>query len=136
MIGLIHVPEQIAGSVRRLPLHLEHRPPGAPHRLKSMLKKWRHRAPLQAREYVSSLDGVPRFNYEGVVRWARRRELTNRLSPLLVLPAALHTFGVVLRDLRREIGAGEALRFASTEAAYRAMVTAWVAWYRYVRRAR
>jgi hypothetical protein len=133
MIGLIHVPEEVDGPVRRIPLLLEHRAPGDRRRIRPMLGTWRHRARLQAREYLSSLDTVPRFNYPGTVRWTARRELTNRLSPILIAPAALHTFAFVLSDLWRELGPREALRFASCEAVYRAMVTARVAWYRYIR---
>jgi glycosyltransferase involved in cell wall biosynthesis len=131
LAGLIHVPEDIDGVVLRVPLHLEHRPPVGHRRLRVMVAKWRRRAPLHAREYVTPLDGVPRFNYPGSLRWTARRERTNRFAPLLVIPAALHTFGYVLAGLWRELGPREALRFAAAEAVYRAMVTAWVAWYRY-----
>lgn len=134
MVGLIHQPEEVDGVVRRVGLHLEHRPPSGHRALGTMLTKWRRRARLQAREYLEPIDDVPRFNYPGSLRWTKRRELTNRLSPVLVLPAALHTFGYVLSHLWRELGPREALRFAATEAVYRAMVTSRVAWYRYVRR--
>jgi hypothetical protein len=133
MVGLIHVPEEVDGAVRRVALDLEHRPGEGHRRLGSMLAKWRRRAPLHAREYVLPLDNVPRFNYPGSLRWTARRELANRLSPLLVVPAALHTFGYVLSRLWGELGAREAVRFAACEAVYRAMVTSWVAWFRYVR---
>ncbi len=73
---------------------------------------------------------MPRFNYPGAVRWTKRRELATRLAPVLVVPAAVHTFFFVLSTLWRELGAGEALRFAASEAAYRGMVTAYLAWYR------
>lgn len=136
MIGLIHVPEFVDGRVRRVPLLLEHRPVGGQANLPVMFRKFRHRARLQAREYLASLDEVPRFNYPGALRWTRRREQTNRWSPLLVVPAALHTFGVVFSNLWRELGVVEAFRFASTEALYRGMVTAAVAWRRYVRPSR
>jgi glycosyltransferase involved in cell wall biosynthesis len=133
MIGIIHVPEEIDGVVRRVPLHLEHRPPAGHRGARAILRKFGRRAGLQAREYLSSLNGVPRFNYPGTVRWSRRREMSNRWAPLLIGPAALHTFYVVSRNLWRELGVGETIRFASTEAIYRAMVTATVAWYRYIR---
>ncbi len=132
MIGLIHVPEQVDGTVRRVPLHLEHRPPGNHRKPGAMLAKWRARARLHAREYLSGPDEVPRFNYPGAVRWTRRRELATRFSPLLVVPAALHTGVFVLSQLWRELGPREALRFAVSEGAYRGMVTAYVAWYRLV----
>ena len=132
MIGLIHVPEQVDGTVRRLPLHLEHRPPANHRQPGSMLAKWRGRARLQAREYLAGLDEVPRFNYPGVVRWTKRRELATRFSPVLVVPAALHTYFFVLSRLWRQLGPREALRFAASEASYRAMVTGCVAWYRIV----
>jgi glycosyltransferase involved in cell wall biosynthesis len=133
MVGLIHVPEEIDGVVRRVALHLEHQPLAGHRRPSALVSKWRHRATLHAREYVSPLDDVPRFNYPGLLRWTSRRRLANRLSPLLVLPAAFHTFGYVLTNLWRELGPREAVRFATAEACYRALVTAWVAWYRYVR---
>ncbi len=136
MIGIIHAPEEVDGAVRRIALHLEHRPPDGHRRVRSMFRKWRQRGRLQAREYLTSLEDVPRFNYPGSVRWTRRRELATRLSPLLIVPASLHTFVFVLSELWKDLGPGEALRFASTEAAYRAIVTAYVAWYRYVRLAK
>ena len=79
MIGLIHMPEQVDGTVRRVPLHLEHRPPGNHRQPGAMLAKWRARARLQAREYLAGPDEVPRFNYPGAVRWTTRRELATRL---------------------------------------------------------
>jgi hypothetical protein len=136
MVGLIHVPEEVSGRVVRVPLLLEHRPQGRPRRVGALIGKFRRRAPLHAREYVEPLDDVPRFNYPGVLRWTPRREWTTRWSPLLIVPAALHTFYVVMADLRSSLGTREALRFAASEAVYRGMVTALVAWYRYARPAR
>ncbi len=136
MLGIIHAPEEVDGLVREVPLHLEHRPPTGHRRLASLVRKMRARARLQAREYLTSLDTVPRFNYPGTLRWTKRRLLTNRWSPILVVPAAIHTFGYVLVALWGQLGPREALRFASSEALYRAMVTGSVAWYRYVQSAR
>jgi len=131
MLGVIHAPEHVDGTVRALPLHLEHRPPAGHRTIGTLVNKWRVRARLHAREYVTPLDSVPRFNYPGVVRWTSRREWTNRLAPLLILPAALHTFVFVWSDLRGQLGAREAFRFAVSEAIYRGMVTAYAGWYRY-----
>lgn len=136
MIGVIHVQEEVDGNIRRVPLHLEHRPPDGHRRLGPTWRKWRQRARLHAREYLTRLDSVPRFNYPGSVRWTGRRELTSTLSPLLIAPAGLHTFVVVLAGLWRELGPREALRFAFSEGVYRSLVTGYVAWYRYVRSAR
>jgi glycosyltransferase involved in cell wall biosynthesis len=126
MIGLIHAPERVEGKVVELPLQLEHRPPDA-FALRTLFGKWRHTAMVQAREYTSELNGVPRFNYPADLRWSRRRRIANRLSPLLVLPAGLHTFFYVLRAERHHLRPLENLRYASLMGLYRSLVTAYVA---------
>jgi glycosyltransferase involved in cell wall biosynthesis len=135
-IGVIHVPEEIDGRVRRVALRLEHRPPAGHRTLRATLDRLARRGRLQAREYLTGLEAVPRFNYPGALRWSARREWTNRWSPVLVIPAALHTFWVVWTNLGRELGVRESVRFATHEAVYRGMVTALVAWFRYGPRGR
>jgi glycosyltransferase involved in cell wall biosynthesis len=134
MVGLIHAPERVAGRVREVPLHLEHRPSPDGFALRTLATKWRRSARIQAREYTSDLSGVPRFNCPGELRWSRRRRIANRLSPLLVLPAALHTFAYVLRAERDHLRPGERLKYAAINALYRGMVTAYVARFVYLRR--
>jgi glycosyltransferase involved in cell wall biosynthesis len=126
MIGLIHAPERVDGEVVELPLQLEHRPPD-PFALRTLFGKWRRTAMVQAREYTSELNGVPRFNYPADLRWSRRRRIANRLSPLLVIPAGLHTFFYVLRAERHHLRPLENLRYASLMGLYRSLVTAYVA---------
>jgi glycosyltransferase involved in cell wall biosynthesis len=134
MVGLIHSPERIDGRVCEVPLLLEHRHPEHPYAMRTIATKWRQQARIQAREYTRDLSDVPRFNYPGELRWSRRRRIANLLSPLLVLPAALHTFVYVLRTERNHLRPLENLRAAMISAVYRAMVTAYVARFVYLRR--
>jgi hypothetical protein len=127
MVGLIHQPERIEGRIAEVPLELEHRPPADPFALRTLRTKWRRTALIQAREYTSELNGVPRFNYPKDLRWSRRRRIVNRLSPLLILPAGLHTFLYVLRAERHHLTPVENLRYASLMGLYRSLVTAYVA---------
>jgi glycosyltransferase involved in cell wall biosynthesis len=131
MVGLIHALEQVEGRVREVPLLLEHRS-ADPFALRTIATKWRHYARIQAREYTSDLSDVPCFNCPGELRWSRRRRIANRLSPLWVLPAALHSFLFVLRTERRHLGPLENLRYAAITALSRAMVTAYVARFVYL----
>jgi glycosyltransferase involved in cell wall biosynthesis len=132
MVGLIHSPERVEGRTVEVPLHLEHRPAYDNFSLRSIATKWRRWAEIQAREYTSDLAGVPRFNYPGELRWSRRRRIANRLAPLLVIPAGLHTFVYVLSSQRGLLRPRESLRFALTQGLYRAMVTAYVARFVYL----
>jgi glycosyltransferase involved in cell wall biosynthesis len=127
MVGLIHSPERVEGEVREVPLVLEHRSAYDPYSLATVATKWRRWARIQAQEYLGDLDRVPSFGYERPLRWSRRRRLQNALAPLLVVPAALHTFGYVVRAERRHLAGLQLLRYAGYAALYRAMVTAYVA---------
>ena len=131
MAGIVHSRGEVDGTIARIPLHLEHRPAYDNFTIATILAKWRPWARRQANEYVTDLDTLPRFNYPGRVRWTRRRRAMNWLAPLLFVPAGLHTFGHVFRTLRHELGGRAALRYAWTQGFYRAMVTAYVALYRY-----
>jgi glycosyl transferase family 2 len=132
MVGLIHAPERVEGRVVELPLHLEHRPSYNNYTLHTIATKWRRWAEIQAREYTSDLASVPRFNIPGEVRWSRRRRMANRLAPVLILPAAAHTFVYVLRSQQGLLRPRDNLRFALGQALYRAMVTAYVARFVYL----
>jgi glycosyltransferase involved in cell wall biosynthesis len=127
MAGILHSKGEVDGAVRRVPLHLEHRPrsPGFSWHLVQTV--WRPRVRLQAREYLSDLNAAPRFNYPGTLRWTRRREWTNRWAWLLIVPAAGHTFWFCMRDLSSDLGLWRRLRFAFQEALYRGLLTAYVA---------
>ena len=134
MLGLIHQPERIDGPVRRVPLRLEHEPKFPEFSLVQLRRKWWPWARVQARAYMGSLDGVPRFRMPDDVRWSRRRRVVNALSPLMVVPAALHTFVFVLRAEGGNLGVRHGLRYATFQALYRGMVTFEVARLRYGRR--
>lgn len=126
MVGLIHAPEQVEGDLREVPLVLEHQPAYDPYSLATVMTKWRRWARVQAREYLGDLGSVPTFGHPRPLRWSRRRRLQNALAPLLVLPAALHTFGYVIRTERRHLHGVQLARYAAFAALYRAMVTAYV----------
>lgn len=127
MVGIIHTKGCVDGQTVRVQLHLEHQPPYDNFSISRIATKWRQRARIQAREYLTDLNALPRFNYPGQLKWTRRRLWTNRLAAILIVPAALHTYLYVVSQLREEVGLGRALRFAFTQALYRAMVTAYVA---------
>ena len=134
MLGLIHAPERIEGRVVEVPLELEHRPPPGASGMGQLAQKWRRMARVQALEYTSELSEVPRFNYPPDLRWSRRRRLANRLSPLLILPAGLHTFGHVLRAEAGHLSLVQNLRYAARQGIYRSLVTAYVARFVYLGR--
>jgi glycosyltransferase involved in cell wall biosynthesis len=127
IVGIIHSKGQVEGAITRLPLQLEHQPLYDNFSIARIGTKWRRWARIQAREYLSDLNELPRFNYPGRLRWSRRRSWANRLAPILIVPAAVHTCFYVVAHLRKEIGLRQATRFAATQALYRAMVTAYVA---------
>lgn len=134
MVGLLHALERVEGPVREVPLELEHRPLHGPFAARTLFTKWRRYARIEAGEYTSDLSGVPRFNYPGQLRWGQRRRIVNRLSPLLVVPSALLAFVYILRAERHHLRPMENLRYAALLALYRAMVTAYVARFVYLRR--
>jgi glycosyltransferase involved in cell wall biosynthesis len=127
MIGLSHLREKVEGAVRESSLLLEHRPDYNNFSPATIATKWRRWARIQAREYLSEPSEAPSFNCPAGVRWTRRRRLANRLSPLLIVPAGLHTFLYVLRAERKHLRPREALWFALSQGLYRSMVTAYVA---------
>jgi glycosyltransferase involved in cell wall biosynthesis len=127
MVGIVHSKGEVDGAISRVPLLLEHRPPYDNFGFSAIATKWRARARLQAIEYVSDLNTAPRFNCPGRVAWTSRRLWTNRWAPLLVLPAGLHTFVHVMRQLSGELSLIPRVRFAWTQGVYRSMVTAHVA---------
>lgn len=127
MVGLRHAIERVDGRVVEMPLQLEHRPPTDPFAMRTLLGKWRRTALSQAHEYTSELNEVPRFNYPDDLRWSRRRRIANRLSPLLIVPAGIHTFFYVLRAERHHLRPLENLHYAALMGLYRSLVTAYVA---------
>jgi hypothetical protein len=133
MLGVIHGMEEVEGPVRRVPLVLEHRPAG-PFALRSLFGKWRVYARIQARQYTRDLADVPCFNCPGEPRWTRRRRIANRLSPVWVAPAGLHSFLYVFWQERNHLRLLENLRYAAITALSRAMVTAYVARFVYLER--
>ena len=127
MVGVIHSKGEVAGGIRRVELALEHQPRYDNFTIGTISTKWRARARLQALEYLSDPNTLPQFNPAGALAWSRRRQLANRWAPLLIVPAAAHTFFFVMRDLSGELGWYSRFRFALTQAMYRAMVTLYVA---------
>jgi glycosyltransferase involved in cell wall biosynthesis len=127
MVGVIHTKGEVDGVIHRVDLPLEHQPPYNNFKVATIGRKWGPRARLQAREYLTDLATLPRFGGNGTPRWTRRRLWTNRWAGWLVVPAAVHTFVVVMRDLREEVPVAARARFALTQAVYRGMVTLSVA---------
>jgi glycosyltransferase involved in cell wall biosynthesis len=127
LIGVVHARERIDGEVREVPLDLEHRPRYANFALATIATKWSAWARVHAQLYLTDLDLLPSWNYPGRLAWSRRRRLVNRLAPVLVVPAALHTLLFIVWNERRHLTFVEAVRMGVAQGLYRGMVTANVA---------
>ena len=135
MLGVMQAQELIDGRVVRTQLHLEHRPGYNNYALSTMASKWRRWARIQARQFLTDFEEIPKFNYPGT-DWPWQRKLSNRLSPLLPFPYALAITAVMFFRLRSELPLGQALRLAASIGIYNGMVQAYVAKYLYLDRGR
>jgi glycosyltransferase involved in cell wall biosynthesis len=131
VLGMMHAVERVDPPVRRLFLVLEHRPLYDNYALRTMLKKQRRWARINAREFVGDLADLPRFNWDGPVAWPRRRTLLNRFSPLLVLPYFPVVLAVALVRASPYASPRVNLRLAFSQALYASMVQFYVAKYLY-----
>jgi glycosyltransferase involved in cell wall biosynthesis len=124
LLGLIQHAEAVDGEVIRTDLLLEHRPLYNNFSLPVMATKWRRWAEIQARESLADRRLAPAYRVPAEP-WPWWRRLSNRLSPLLLLPHLAATFYIAFRrlgslDLRRRI------RFSLYQAVYVGLVQAQV----------
>jgi glycosyltransferase involved in cell wall biosynthesis len=115
---------------RRSKVHLlEHRPQYNNLALSTVLTKWRRWARINAREFLTPLAEIPRFNWEEPVAWPPRRRILNRLAPLLFLPYMPVVFAINLARERGVYSWRENLRMSLGQAIYAGMVQFYVAKY-------
>jgi glycosyltransferase involved in cell wall biosynthesis len=127
LVGVVHAREQVDGEVREVALDLEHRPPYANFAWATITTKWNAWARVHAQLYLTDLASLPSWNYPGRLSWSVRRRMANRLAPLLVAPAAVHTLLFIMWHERRHLTLLERARLALSQALYRGMVTAHLA---------
>jgi glycosyltransferase involved in cell wall biosynthesis len=136
LLGMLSAFEEVDGPVERSDLQLEHRPLYNNFRLGVIGTKWRAWAKIQARALLTPLEEIPKFNYRGPSHWPWWRGVVNRLSPVLIVPAALVRVAIALRRHRSDYTPLENVRFAVYQGIYAAMVQAYVAKILYVDRDR
>jgi glycosyltransferase involved in cell wall biosynthesis len=132
LVGIVHGAEVVDPPVRRLDLHLEHRPLYNNFALRTVLTKWRRWARINAREFLTPFSALPKFNWTGPTDWPPRRRLLNRLSPLLFIAYVPAVFLVNLRRERDIYRLRENLRMSLYQGIYGGMVQFYVAKYMYV----
>jgi glycosyltransferase involved in cell wall biosynthesis len=136
MLGLLQFQNKLDGRVERTSLQLEHRPRYNNYTFKTVMTKWRRWARIQARQFLSDFDQVPKFNYPDMTDWPAYRKVANALSPLLIVPYGLATFALAVRSERNALPLSQNVRIATFMGIYNAMVQFYVARYLYVPRSR
>lgn len=132
VLGIHHSPEWVDPPVERLALQLEHRPAYNNFAMRTVFTKWRRSAKLHARELITDLPDLPKFNWVGPTEWPAKRRLLNRLSPLLFLPYAPIVLVLNVWRERNFTPFARNVRMASYQAIYASMVQFYVARYLYV----
>jgi len=133
LLGMNEALEQVDGVVERSQLELVHRPLYNNFTLRVIFTKWRRRARIQARQYLSDFSELPKFNWPAD-DWPRWRRIANALSPLLFVPYGFATFAVAFREGRSSYTLAENLRFGFYVGLYAGMVQFYVAKFRYLGR--
>ncbi len=130
-VGNLHLTIQVDEPVVDVDYHLEHRPEYNNWTLRTTLTKWRAWARVSAREHLSDYSELPTFNWQGKTEWPRRRQLLNRLSPLLFLPYAPAVFALELYNYRHELTPRRNVSMSFNYGVYAAMHQFYVAKYLY-----
>jgi glycosyltransferase involved in cell wall biosynthesis len=129
LLGMIHGVERVDPPIERVELQLEHRPLYNNLALSTVLTKWRRWARINAREFLTPLAEIPRFNWQEPVAWPPRRRVLNRLAPLLFLPYMPVVFAINLARERGVYSWRENVRMSLGQAIYAGMVQFYVAKY-------
>jgi glycosyltransferase involved in cell wall biosynthesis len=132
LLGMIHGIERVDPPIRRVDLQLEHRPAYNNFALATVLTKWRRWAQINASEFLMPFADLPTFNWEDTTDWPPRRQVLNRLSPLLFLPYIPVVFLYNLWRERDVYGLRENLRLSLYQGIYAGMVQYYVAKYLYL----
>jgi len=131
VLGVHHTAERVDPPVRRIGLQLEHRPRYNNFALRTVLTKWRRSAKIHARELITDLAELPKFNWDGPEEWSPRRLLLNRLSPLLFVPYVPVVLLLNFWNERNCTPPLRNLRMAFYQGLYAGMVQFYVAKYSY-----
>lgn len=122
MLGLLQQAESVDGGVMRTDLLLEHRPLYNNYSLPVIATKWRRWAEIHAREYLSDRRAAPAYRVP-VEGWPLWRRISNRLSPLLLVPHVAATFYLTFRELPYLTWTPR-IRFSAYQALYVGLVQA------------
>jgi glycosyltransferase involved in cell wall biosynthesis len=131
-VGNLHLTINVDEPVVDVEYHLEHRPEYNNWTLHTTFTKWRAWARVSAREYLSPYNELPTFNWSGPTEWPPRRQLLNRLSPLLFALYAPAIFVLDLYHHRDELTPRRNLSMALNAALYASMQQLYVAKYLYL----
>lgn len=131
LFGMLQAIEEVDPPVRRLDLHLEHRPLYNNFSVRSIRSKWDRWAAIQARELLGPYSAIPKFNWTGPERWPWYRPLLNLLSPLMVVVLPPLAFLRFVAANRRQLDLRENLRASALLAIYVGLVQYHVARGRY-----
>jgi glycosyltransferase involved in cell wall biosynthesis len=131
-VGNLHLTIDVDEPVVDVDYHLEHRPEYNNWTLKTTFTKWRAWARVSAREYLAPYSDLPTFNWSGATEWPPRRQLLNRLSPLLFVLYAPAIFVLDLYRHRDELTPRRNFSMALNAALYAAMQQLYVAKYLYL----
>jgi len=131
-VGNLHLTIDVDEPVIDVEHHLEHRPEYNNWTLRTTFTKWRAWARVSAREYLSPYSDLPTFNWSGPTEWPPRRQLLNRLSPLLFWLYAPAIFVLDLRKHRSELTPRRNVSMAFNSALYASMQQLYVAKYLYL----
>jgi glycosyltransferase involved in cell wall biosynthesis len=129
LLGMIHGVERVDPPIKRVELQLEHRPHYNNLALATVLTKWRRWARINAREFLMPYAEIPRFNWDGPSQWPRRRQIVNRLAPLLFVPIVPAVFVLNLLHERGVYSWRENVRMSLGQGIYAGMVQFYVAKY-------
>ncbi len=131
-VGNLHLTIHVDEPVVDVDYHLEHRPEYNNWTLKTTFTKWRAWARVSAREYIAPYSDLPTFNWSGPTEWPPRRQLLNRLSPLLFWAYAPAIFVLDLYRHRDELTPRRNFSMALNAALYASMQQLYVAKYLYL----
>jgi glycosyltransferase involved in cell wall biosynthesis len=132
LVGMNEAFEHVDGRIERSELELKHHPTYNNFELRRVFTKWRRRAKVQAKQFLTPFDQLPKFNWEGQQEWPRWRHVANALSPLLFVPYGLAHFALALARERDYYSPKENLRFAFYQGLYAGMCQFYVARFKYL----
>lgn len=131
-VGNLHLTIHVDEPVVDCDYVLEHRPEYNNWTLRTTLTKWRDWARVGAREYLTDYREFPTFNWDGPTEWPPRRQLLNRLSPVLFWLYGPAVFALDFFRHRHQLTPRRNLTMAFNFAVYTTMLQLYVAKYVYL----